>query len=346
MRYHLDFRPYKRQFREPTPLGQAEALEREGLIVRLADTASGSVGYGEIAPLESFGTESLEDAQNRLKGFCGILSDGDIQQLSMDGFACSGFALSEAARMAGSMSPTIGLRGSESNGEAVSCAALLMGITADPAAEIARLAGLGYGSCKIKLRARRPEQFPVSPETLLDQARAHGIRIRFDANESLSVPEAREWLDLFSEYTAAVEFFEQPLDRMLVDEMRELAEDYPIPIALDESLGALRPSIFKRESMELDRFLWVIKPALGDTFSADLASIPMQNWIVSSVFETAIGFEAVLRHAQRTTRPAGLGTLGSFPPDRWGLHVPGPWIHPIGWKQLPYDGLWASVIGD
>ncbi|HOO92413.1 MAG TPA: hypothetical protein PKX94_03020, partial [Opitutales bacterium] len=107
MRYHLDFRPYKREFREPTFLGQAEALEREGLIVRLADTASGSVGYGEIAPLESFGTESLEDAQKRLKGFCGILSDGDIQQLSMDGFACSGFALSEAARMAGSMSPTI-----------------------------------------------------------------------------------------------------------------------------------------------------------------------------------------------------------------------------------------------
>lgn len=342
MRYHLDFSPYRRHFREPTPLGQAQAVERTGIIVQLTNTATGSVGYGEVAPLESFGSESLDGALQQLRSFCGIVSSDDIIQLVLTGFPCCGFALSEALLLCRASIVTQTAGESESPGKPIPCAALVTG-SADPAAEIARLAGRGYRSCKIKLRARRTEQFPMPPETLLASARANNIRIRFDANESLSVSDAREWLDLLSDHSDSVEFLEQPLDRMLIDEMRELAKDYPIPIALDESLGALRPSILKKESLDLDPFLWVVKPALGDTFLAELASIPQDKRIVSSVFETAIGFEAVLRHAKDSVLPAGLGTLDAFGPDPWKLHSAGPFIHPIGWTRLPYDKLWRSV---
>lgn len=343
MRYHLDFRPYSRHFSEPTPLGQAQALERAGIIVRLTDTSSGSVGYGEVAPLESFGSESLDGALQQLRSFCGIISSDDITQLVLTGFPCCGFALSEALLQSRIAAVARALETTKPPIDKVPCAALVAGSAADPAVEIARLATLGYRSCKIKLRARRPEQFPIPPETLLSAARANNIRIRFDANESLSVSDAREWLDILSNDPDSVEFLEQPLDRMMIDEMRELAEDYPIPIALDESLGALRLSILKKESMDLDQFLWVIKPALGDTFLAELASIPQDKRIVSSVFETAIGFEAVLRHAKDSVIPAGLGTLDAFAPDPWKLHTAGPFIHRIGWTRLPYDKLWRSV---
>ena len=62
MVYLFEFKRYCQPL--PVPLRTAHGVwaEREGLIIRLEDE-SGAVGYGEIAPIPWFGTETLAEAE-------------------------------------------------------------------------------------------------------------------------------------------------------------------------------------------------------------------------------------------------------------------------------------------
>ena len=57
----LAYRPYQRHFRQPLRTAHGPWSVREGVILRLVDD-TGHVGYGEIAPIPWFGTETLAEA--------------------------------------------------------------------------------------------------------------------------------------------------------------------------------------------------------------------------------------------------------------------------------------------
>ena len=65
MNLKVAYRPYRREFLHPLRTAHREWKEREGFIVRVASDEA--VGYGEIAPLPEFGTETLERAADFLK---------------------------------------------------------------------------------------------------------------------------------------------------------------------------------------------------------------------------------------------------------------------------------------
>ena len=61
MRYRFEFRPYQRRFIRPLVTSHGIWDIREGIILRFTDEA-GKVGWGEIAPISWFGSETLEQA--------------------------------------------------------------------------------------------------------------------------------------------------------------------------------------------------------------------------------------------------------------------------------------------
>ncbi|MBD2022141.1 o-succinylbenzoate synthase, partial [Leptolyngbya sp. FACHB-36] len=61
MSYSFQFSPYRRRFKRPLTTHHGVWSVREGVILRLA-SATGAIGWGEIAPVPWFGSETVEQA--------------------------------------------------------------------------------------------------------------------------------------------------------------------------------------------------------------------------------------------------------------------------------------------
>ena len=93
MSRRFSFRSYRRFFRQPLRTAHGLWSMREGFIVRCE--VDGQVGFGEVAPLPDFGTETVEAAAEFLRG---LGEDPDLQ-LPAD-LPCCAFGLSVAAQAA------------------------------------------------------------------------------------------------------------------------------------------------------------------------------------------------------------------------------------------------------
>jgi O-succinylbenzoate synthase len=290
----------------------------ERILLRAVD-AAGGIGFGEVAPWPGFPTESLEEAAAVLESAGGNL--GRLRRASEEGaLPCLGAALSmvsawdQAAAFAGEMA-CAGLLG-EGEGEA----------------RAAELAARGYVTLKAKLR---PGDNPDRFRTILAATPAE-LRLRLDANGRLDLTEALVLMD-WARGEPRIEFVEQPL----AAGDPGYAALGPSKVALDESFlcGPRRAP----ETEGWEGFL-VVKPAMaGDWKSLRelLRAHPPERLIMSSAFETAVGFQAGLAFAAAlgTTRAVGFGTLGSDP--KWERHSPGPFA--AGRTNIDWEALWASA---
>ena len=89
MSFRFEFRPYARRFKEPlqTAIGQWQV--REGFVLRMEDD-DGTVGFGEVAPVPWFGTETLKIAETFLSS---VRADG-LPSKMPKGLPCCRFAIS------------------------------------------------------------------------------------------------------------------------------------------------------------------------------------------------------------------------------------------------------------
>lgn len=300
MNHQVEIRRYKRFFKHPLTTAHGLWREREGFLIRITDR-EGRHGFGEIAPIPEFGSETIGEAEAFLKALSGKglrAGLGAISQLP----ACR-FGVDSA--MATIRDDTVELPRRK-----VAVAGLL------PAGEAAlerwtdRL-DVGFTTFKWKIGVG-----PLKEEQeIFRQLRAEaptGIRFRLDANGALSLSETIEWLEFLEENEA--EFLEQPMSPSQFDEMNRLLERFRTPIALDESIGNARQ--FEAAHNRGWRGLFVVKPPLFGAIREGVSLLPAlrPRLIFSSAFETSVGFEAVLRWASRwqpEDRAAGLGT-GSF----------------------------------
>ena len=65
MSRHISVKPYRRVFRQPLRTAHGEWVIREGFLVRVQQERY--TGYGEVAPLPSFGSETLAEATEFLE---------------------------------------------------------------------------------------------------------------------------------------------------------------------------------------------------------------------------------------------------------------------------------------
>jgi O-succinylbenzoate synthase len=340
MFYKFEFRAYSRKFVTPLNTSHGVWENRDGVILRLSDE-TGKVGWGEIAPISWFGSETVEQAVLFCRQLPKEITDETIFSISDELPACQ-FGFESAREMLRKNIEALephSLIGKEVRGlgfgcfdgdnstfktssQNFSCSGLL------PAgkAALSQWRNLWeYGSHTFKWKIG---VYPVAEEVFIFDLLAGELpaftKLRLDANGGLSYPEAEIWLQKCDDINRnddidlEIEFIEQPLCVDRFWEMLELSRSYTTKIALDESVATLEQleSCYEKGWREI----FVIKAGIfGSPSSLRQFCLTHQiDTVFSSVFETCIGREAALSLAAELShqkRAVGFGVNHYFAQD-------------------------------
>ncbi|MDA0345995.1 MAG: o-succinylbenzoate synthase [Verrucomicrobia bacterium] len=317
MNLRFEYLPYKRKFLRPLATSHGDWRVRKGIIIRLED-ADGRLGFGEIAPVPWFGTETQEDAL----AWCREQpTEFQLLKTPVSALPCCGFAVASALTQ-------LGANPVQRN---FPVAALL-----SPNESIENKLEEGYTTFKAKIGVRTFAEEMAQVEIWSSTLLPHQF-LRLDANGGLSETDFSGWLEFLE--GKPVEFLEQPLAVGLENRMLEMAELFSTPIALDESVS--------NANSLAGWSTWpgplVVKPSLLGTPPDSLPNLV----VGSSVFETAFGYEAALqflgRHQSADTA-LGFGTPGFLESDGWSLHPVGSEVQ-AGLVSLSHlQALWEEKV--
>lgn len=295
MTYQLQHKIYQRRFRSPVETARGIWTVREGIVLRLED-ADGRIGFGEIAPIEDFGTESLTDALKFLDAL-GNHWDGSIPHE----LPCCAFALTSAEAW---------IRGNFEIKPMTLETAFLLPAGKQALAVQEEMLLAGFRTFKWKMGIGNSASEMATAKKL-----AVNGKLRLDANGCLDLTETEAWLE-YIETLTEVEYLEQPLSRGRWRECLPLFERFSTPIALDEDANQAKdwPGVL------------IIKPCLLGDVQSSVRILNTAKVVASSALETSIGKEAALRLAIGTEPAIGFGVKELFPEDGLDLHDTGPQI--------------------
>lgn len=303
MRCRLQFAPYMRPFSVPLRTARGDWYEREGIVLRLEDEG-GRVGYGEVAPLELFGSETLQEARDFLEGLGDSIEDKDLSSVP-ENLPCCRFALGSAWWMIEQPMTRFALRNT---------ALLPSGEAAIDA--LVGAARKGFLCFKVKIGIDTIENELALVDSLLSRVPIGG-KLRLDGNGAFMPEELDQWLD-FLDGRPAFDFMEQPMAPGSELQMQRIAQKFDVDLALDESVA---------DTEQLRRAIKGIEWRGPIVLKASILGAPgeiahslgnAQNRLVfSSVFETGVGLLSALRLASvtGTNSPVGFGTMAFFADD-------------------------------
>jgi o-succinylbenzoate synthase len=298
--YKFTYSIYQRPFRQPLKTSHGVWEIRAGIIIQLTDDL-GISHQGEIAPIEWFGSESIEQAILWCQQVGDNITTAQIYQIPDTLPACQfGFG---SALTAFNSAPSASTSIPNLSALLPSGAAAILKIPA--------LSAQGYSTFKWKIGV-----LPIAEEMLIWQQLIAALpeqgKLRLDANGGLSYTGATEWLELCSQ-EPRIEFIEQPLGVDSIEQMQALAQRYDTPIAIDESVATF--ALIQSAYAQGWRGIYVIKPGIAG-FPWRLAEFIEQHQldvVFSSVMETSVGRDAAFRLASglKLTRSMGFGV------DEW-----------------------------
>ncbi|MBF2065835.1 MAG: o-succinylbenzoate synthase [Calothrix sp. C42_A2020_038] len=297
--YQFNFRPYKRRFVCPVQTNHGIWEIREGIIISLK-SERGNIGWGEIAPIPWFGSETLEQALEFCSSLPIEISEEVISSIPETLPTCQfGF---ESALQNSCTDNQIYCNSLEFS------ALLPAGKSAIEAWQ--SLYDSGYRTFKWKIAVEPIAEEVKIFEQLLQVLPSGAIRL--DANAGLSYNEAKQWLEICDQLIKSgvnIEFIEQPLPTAQFEEMLELTS-HITKLALDESVATFQQlqSCYSKGWQQI----FVIKP--GIVGSPNKLRRFCQQYkidaVFSSVFETDIGRNAALQLANELSlhqRAVGFG---------------------------------------
>ncbi len=325
----LSFRPYRRQFKMPLRVAWGVWQLREGIILKLEDQESGRTGYGEIAPLEPFGTESIEVALRHVFALQRIMTISDLETSIADAPAASAFGLRSALQS---------LQVESRDLKPVRTSALVHLDSLDASLDVLRSHGTSVFKVKIGIQPAREEQAQLEKSIA---ALKSGEILRLDPNQGWDLTIWKDWQSWITGVREHIQFIEEPFnpDSVSTQEMLSIAGESPVPLALDESLS--RSVIQTWIDSDWPGY-WIIKPSLqGDpTKWCSILKDP-DKVILSSAFETGIGLTSILRLAARfQANDHGLGT-GAYFDDKLGISARRSSLTPLPIEQM--ESIWNNL---
>lgn len=330
MRYRFAYRPYRRTLAQPLRTAHGAWGEREGIFVRL-EAETGAVGYGEIAPIPWFGTETLAEAVEVCRALGDEPDDAQLDAVPAHQ-GCVRFALASAREA----SPPV------EAGRRLPVAALLPAGRAALEALPPKIEA-GFLAAKWKVGVGRPEEELPVLDDLLAQLPSY-FKLRLDANGAWDRRTAEKWLTRCAE--RPVEFVEQPVEVEQEAMLFGLAEDYPVTLALDESVTRLAAArVWQARGW---RGVFVVKPALAGPLSELVAWAEQTkpDLVFSSAIETALGraqwLRAVLAHGL-TKRALGVGIGDVFGARSWDGPATGPLLDETWLAGVNAEELWNAA---
>ena len=163
--------------------------------------------------------------------------------------------------------------------------------------QIGGLIAKGFRCLKMKIGALDFETECELLHMIREQIPGNELEIRVDANGAFSLPEARVKLEILSVFN--LHSIEQPLVPGQIKSMRELCEDSPVPIALDEELIGINQPVDKESLLEtLKPAYIVLKPTLLGGVRATREWVEAANklnvgWWITSALESNVGLNAI-----------------------------------------------------
>ncbi len=312
MTYRFAYRTYRLPLRHPLRTAHGLWAEREGLVLRLEDE-NGRVGYGEAAPIPWFGTETVVEATE----VCRALGDkfpAELIEAVAGRFGCVRFALALARET---------VAGNFDQSARLPVAALLPAGRAALAALPDKIEA-GFLAYKWKVGVGDLDEELGVLDDLFAMLPAYA-RLRLDANGAWERRQAQRWLAHCAQ--RPVEFVEQPVAASEEDTLLGLAREFPVTLALDESVVRLD------EARRWQSLGWsgvfVIKPALCGPLEEikEWIEATKADVVFSSAIETSLGRAAILRFALAggyTKRALGFGVGEIFGDRKWDGPVLGP----------------------
>ncbi len=261
-----EFKRYKLKFRTSTRSAHGIWAEKEGLIF-MERAESGVCYFGEVGIVPGFSKHSLRDLIDEAKAWV----SGRIKRYKF-------------------IKPALSCLRSKlwnqdlNNQSEVKYAKMFydFGEIKQPNLTIKKKIGLEDIRIEIKKIISWFDKMPVS------------TRVRLDANESLNQEQLLRWVDVLYD-NPKLDFIEQPLSGLPDDKLLKLVEENNFPIALDESILKLgNPS--KLLDLGWSGF-FVLKPSLLEDWDDTINFIKhnADKSVVSTVYESPFGFEALLR---------------------------------------------------
>jgi O-succinylbenzoate synthase len=333
MDFRVEMRRYCLPFRKTVRTAHGPWNTREGLFVRL-ERPDGLAAYGEACPVPHFGAETVDADEAYCRSLGGRV-DGE-----------------GLARVPGNLPALRNALGTAMGGafpapahRSLAVAALLpAGRAALDAA--APLADAGFRVFKWKVAVGAADDERAILDDLIGALPA-GSSLRLDANGGWSRRVAQQWMDHAA--GRPVEFVEQPLapdSKGAQDSLLGLAADFPVPIALDESIAG---------DEDVERWLrlgwqgiFVVKPSLLGDPRAVLAMllVAKSKVVFSSALETGIGARESLGQAfawPGPTRALGFGVWPLFADPAFDGPAAVPMIRWEDVDQINPEDLWNAA---
>lgn len=352
MPFHFQFRRYHLPLRTVVRTAHEAWTHRDGILVRLEDS-DGRVGWGEIAPIPAFGTETLEQAE------AACLTLGEWPTAEQLGavprrLGCVRRAL-HCARAATTVDP------SATNAAIVPAAgtsayravAALLPAGRAALAQLPVKADAGFRVFKWKVAVGDlADELGVLDD--LCAALPNGAKLRLDANGGWDRRQAERWLDRCAD--RPIEYVEQPCFagagagetavRRAEDILLGLTEDFPTPLALDESM--VGEDDVTRWIGSGWRGWYVIKPTLLGNLPDALEQLGRAKATVvfSSALETAVGARAALQEAfawPGEPKALGFGVWPLFSDSRFDGPMAMAALHVDDVTRLNPEAVWNAL---
>jgi L-Ala-D/L-Glu epimerase len=291
------YSPFSFHLKEPFQNSHNIFLDRQGFIISIQDEF-GAIGIGECSPLPGSSKESYNDVEeilNKMKkdliGFK-LKTDLGINPNLLSGFnllPSVSFGIEQAIlSLLLTNNYKFFIDKSENVKKAIYVNSVIgLDTTENILANISRKIELGYRTFKIKVGRDNPYDDLVLLSTIRDKF-GNEIKLRLDANGRWSADEAIEYLEHIMQFN--IEFIEEPCE--YISSSLRVAEELPVPIALDESLESYGNAVSIITESKIEHI--VIKPMIlcGLLSTINLiheAEIHDKKVIISSSFETAVG---------------------------------------------------------
>lgn len=333
MEFRLEHRRFSLPFRAPVRTAHGPWAAREGLYVRV-ERPGGAPGWGEASPVPHFTGETADADEAFCRSLGGRLDDGELSRVPA-GLGALRNALASA----------LGPPPAPARHASLGVAALLPAGRAALEAASPR-AEAGFRVFKWKVGVGDPGDEMALLDDLVGALPA-GSRLRLDANGAWDGRTAGRWLDRAS--GRPVEFVEQPVGRDARgagDLLRGLAADYPVPIALDESIAGDGDVAAWLDAGWTGIF--VVKPALLGDVDGVLGRLARQGArvVFSSALETALGARAALRAAfawPGSPFALGFGVWPLFADARFDGPCAGPFLRAGDAETVDPEALWNAA---
>ncbi|PRY95982.1 o-succinylbenzoate synthase [Marinilabilia salmonicolor] len=312
------FRPYTLKFKTPGGTSRGVLTEKTSWFITVWDEKNPDIkGIGECSVLPKLSPDDRPNIETKLED---VARNTDLLKsnfhTALADWPAIRFALETALLDLGNggnqeLFPgpfTSGTKGIPING------LIWMGSPNEMKQQIEEKLNAGFRCLKMKIGAIDFQQEYNILKKLRSTFSPKDLELRVDANGAFSASEAPSILEKLAELN--IHSIEQPIKAGQWQEMAQICESTPLPVALDEELIGIDEPARKEQLLQTIRPQYIIlKPSLTGGFKASeewISAAENNNtgWWVTSALESNIGLNAIAQWTATLNNPMpqGLGT--------------------------------------